>query len=189
MALKIGIGRAGNVIGGGDWSNNRIVPDAIKSWAEKKILLLRNPQSTRPWQHVLEPLSGYLELACKLSFENSTLHGEAFNFGPSSDQNFSVKHLINEMSKHWNGVKWEDKQNKNKTFYESGLLKLNCDKALAFLNWKPTLNFEQTVELTTLWYKKFYTQSSSNMNNVTYEQIEWFEKIRNDVGKGNYFEN
>ena len=87
------------------------------------------------------------------------------------------------MSKHWNGAKWEDKNNKNKSFYESGLLKLNCDKALALLNWKPTLNFEQTVELTTIWYKKYYTKSLSKINNITFEQIELFEKFRNEKGK------
>ena len=89
--VKIGIGRAGNVIGGGDWSNNRIVPDAIKSWAmKKKKLILRNLLSTRPWQHVLEPLSGYLELASRLCINNS-LHGEPFNFWPFFRPKFFCK--------------------------------------------------------------------------------------------------
>ena len=181
--VKIGIGRAGNVIGGGDWSGNRIVPDAVKSWAKKKTLILRNPQSTRPWQHVLEPLSGYLELACKLSYEIILFMEKHLILGLPQTKNYSVKHLIKEMSKHWNGAEWEDKNNKNKSFYESGLLKLNCDKALALLDWKPTLNFEQTVELTTIWYKKYYTKSSSKINNITFEQIELFEKFRNEKGK------
>ena len=79
--IRIGIARAGNVIGGGDWAENRIIPDCIRSWAKNKTVLLRNPNSTRPWQHVLEPLSGYLNLAINLN-ESNKLHGEAFNFGP-----------------------------------------------------------------------------------------------------------
>ena len=102
--IKIGICRAGNVIGGGDWSEKRIIPDAIKAWSKKELLEIRNPNATRPWQHVLEPLSGYIQYAKQLS-SNYNLHGEAFNFGPSSEQNFSVAKLINEMSKYWENVK------------------------------------------------------------------------------------
>jgi CDP-glucose 4,6-dehydratase len=105
--VKIASARAGNVIGGGDWSESRIVPDCVKSWAIGDKVKLRNPSSTRPWQHVLEPLSGYLSLALNL-YENDTLHGESFNFGPSSNSNFSVLNLAQEMSKHWERVSWID---------------------------------------------------------------------------------
>ena len=159
--IKIGICRAGNVIGGGDWSEKRIIPDAIKAWSKKEFLEIRNPNATRPWQHVLEPLSGYIQYAKQLSI-NCNLHGEAFNFGPSSEQNFSVLKLISEMSKHWENVNWQFKDEKNKDkLYEAGLLKLNCDKALNLLNWKPTLNFSQTVKFTIDWYKSFYTKNGS----------------------------
>ena len=103
--IKISIGRAGNVIGGGDWSESRIIPDAIISWSKNKTLKIKNPNSTRPWQHVLEPLSGYIVLAEKLK-ENNGLHGEAFNFGPKSDQNFTVQKVIEEISKYWIGSDW-----------------------------------------------------------------------------------
>ena len=98
--VRIGIGRAGNVIGGGDWAEDRIVPDCVKPGPKGSKPLLRNPRATRPWQHVLEPLSGYLNLAMSLS-ESAQLHGEPFNFGPPADQNHSVGSLVTQMSKHW----------------------------------------------------------------------------------------
>jgi len=153
-SIRIGSARAGNVIGGGDWSQNRIVPDCIRAWTNEEVVLLRNPSSTRPWQHVLEPLSGYLVQAIALS-ERSELHGESFNFGPSNDNNNSVLDLVNEISIHWDKVKWEIATNKNNV-YESGLLKLNCDKALHELNWQSVLDFESTVSMTIDWYKSYY---------------------------------
>ncbi len=152
--VKIGIARAGNVIGGGDWANNRIVPDSVRAWSKKDTVILRNPNATRPWQHVLEPLSGYLNLALSLS-QDTQVNGEAFNFGPSSDSNYSVLSLIEEMSRHWSDVEWKIIQNK-KQVHEAGLLKLNCDKAQAVLNWRPALSFEETIKLTVDWYKRFY---------------------------------
>ena len=107
--------------------DSRIIPDCIRSWSSGEILNIRNPFSTRPWQHVLEPLSGYLNLA-KLS-TNRKLHGEPFNFGPHANQNVNVGELIKEMSKYWKDKIYCKKKNKNDQ-YESGLLKLNCDKAL-----------------------------------------------------------
>ena len=98
--IKIAVGRAGNVIGGGDWAKDRIVVDCINSWSKGKIVEIRSPESTRPWQHVLEPLSGYLHLGLEL-YKNDSLHGEAFNFGPRGDQNQTVKELINDLSKYW----------------------------------------------------------------------------------------
>ena len=170
---KIGIGRAGNVIGGGDWSEKRIVPDAVKAWAQNKTLELRNPFSTRPWQHVLEPLSGYIKLAILLD-ENKNIHGEPFNFGPPADQNYSVGKLIEEMSKYWEGVCWTESGVDKNQFHEAGLLKLNCDKAFNLLNWSPTLNFSETVQLTTEWYKNFYDRSKS-IRKLTEEQIQFYQ--------------
>ena len=153
--VRIGITRAGNVIGGGDWAQDRIVPDCMKSWSKNIPVEIRSPNSTRPWQHVLEPLSGYLRLGSSL-FESNKFHGEAYNFGPTTDQNFSVSELINEMSMFWDNVTWNDVSGKNDNLHEAGLLKLNCDKALADLNWISTLEFEDTVRMTVSWYKDYY---------------------------------
>jgi CDP-glucose 4,6-dehydratase len=155
--IRIGVGRAGNVIGGGDWAADRIVPDCIRACSGGGQVSLRNPNATRPWQHVLEPLGGYLTLGVNL-YQNNSLHGEAFNFGPSSNNNYSVGDLVKEMMRHWDVIKFEDKSASYDGPYESGLLKLNCDKALYHLDWKPTWDFETTVEKTILWYKYNYDQ-------------------------------
>ena len=132
--VRVGIVRAGNVIGGGDWAVDRIVPDCMLAWSRNETVNIRNPEATRPWQHVLEPLSGYIGLASKLS-ENQDLHGEAYNFGPPATQNHSVRELIDEMEKYWDQVRWRDISQDQKHVHEAGLLKLNCDKALFDLQW------------------------------------------------------
>jgi CDP-glucose 4,6-dehydratase len=155
--IKLCSVRAGNVIGGGDWAENRIVPDCMRAWSAHKSVEIRNPQATRPWQHVLEPLSGYL-LAAKALFENKTsVHGEPFNFGPDADQNKTVEELIRRLSHNWNGSAEElYRVTGDIHFHEAGLLKLNCDKALYYLNWKPILVFEETASFTSKWYKTYY---------------------------------
>ena len=173
-SVRIASARAGNVIGGGDWAANRIVPDCVKSWSKNEIVELRNPHSTRPWQHVLEPLGGYLQLGALLS-QNHRLHGEAFNFGPQAQQNQSVLELVKQMSKSWSEVRWAECESKSSQFYESGLLKLNCDKALHFLNWHAVLDFEETVALTANWYRSFYEVPSS-IREVTNKQINDYSK-------------
>tara|TARA_B110000003_G_scaffold89929_1_gene92006 strand:- start:18758 stop:19828 length:1071 start_codon:yes stop_codon:yes gene_type:complete len=173
--IKIASARAGNVIGGGDWAEDRIVPDCIQAWSKNENVQLRNPASTRPWQHVLEPLGGYLVLASELS-KNDGLHGEAFNFGPPAHQNHSVLSLVEEMSLHWDQVKWDKPEEVKDAFYESGLLKLNCDKALHLLNWKAVLSFSETVKLTTEWYMKFY-ENPEIIASVTNSQITEYIKI------------
>ena len=158
--IKVGIGRAGNVIGGGDWAPDRIVPDCVKAWSTGSGVELRNPLATRPWQHVLEPLSGYLNLAMALS-KNSDLHGQPFNFGPIDQQNHPVQSLVQEMSKHWEKVKWADVSAQYGGPYESNLLKLNCDKANYYLKWRSVWDFETTVKETSTWYKIFYENKMS----------------------------
>ena len=153
---KIATARAGNVIGGGDWSFNRIVPDAIRACVSNKAIELRNPNSTRPWQHVLEPLGGYLKLAGALR-DNPNLHGESFNFGPNAQNNHTVQQLVNALQIRWGvcaGVTILDASNQQ--MHEAGLLKLNCDKALSLLDWSPVLNFNESINLTCDWYKKYY---------------------------------
>ena len=175
--IRLGIARAGNVIGGGDWAVDRIVPDCIKAWADNKSVEIRNPHATRPWQHVLEPISGYLTLAIDLA-NSAEHHGEAYNFGPHGHQNFSVSDLIDEMSKHWENVVWQEESiNGKDKVHEAGLLKLNCDKALSDLNWQPAMSFDETIRMTIEWYKEFYQLKEMRMFEFTTSQIKEYEKI------------
>jgi len=173
--VRIASARAGNVIGGGDWAENRIVPDCVKAWANHEVVELRNPKSTRPWQHVLEPLGGYLKLGSKLDIQPE-LNGEAFNFGPPAHQNHSVLELVEEMSKHWPKVKWVLPKDINEPFYESGLLKLNCDKALHLLDWQAVLDFSATIKMTSEWYMAFY-ENSQEISLITRDQITKYQDL------------
>ena len=169
--IKLGVTRAGNVIGGGDWADGRIVPDCIKAWSKGELVKIRNPNSTRPWQHVLEPLSGYLLLADKLAFD-SDLSGHAFNFGPASSQNYSVGEVVSFMSNLWPNSKWDLEKPKLDCFQESGLLKLNCDKALHLLDWKPVMSYEETIIETISWYKNFYLKKELTPIEYSLKQIK-----------------
>ncbi|HDY7502811.1 CDP-glucose 4,6-dehydratase [Vibrio vulnificus] len=179
--IKVGITRAGNVIGGGDWARDRIVPDCMKAWSTNETVEIRSPKATRPWQHVLEPLSGYLNLGAAL-LNTETLHGSAFNFGPAAHNNQSVSDLIEEMKKYWKNVSWKDTSDHDQVFHEAGLLKLNCDKALMKLGWLPTLSFDETVEFTVSWYKEYYSQSSENMYSMTSNQIDKYTALAVERG-------
>ncbi|HAZ03478.1 MAG: CDP-glucose 4,6-dehydratase [Bacteroidetes bacterium GWF2_42_66] len=177
--VKVASGRAGNVIGGGDWAAFRIIPDAIRAWYTNKELIIRSPKATRPWQHVLEPLSGYLRLG-QLLCENKDLCGESFNFGPKPDTNLSVEQLLIEMAEHWDSFKWrvvDEVINK-----EAGLLKLNCDKALFYLDWVPNLNANKTIQMVAEWYKHYYNNSDKSMQDFTSEQIREYESFANKNG-------
>ena len=174
--VTVGIARAGNVIGGGDRALDRIVPDCIRAWSKKESVNIRSPDSTRPWQHVLEPLSGYLLLGSLLA-KRKISNGEAFNFGPPAHQNFSVRTLINEMSIIWDNVNWTDTSEINTSLHEAALLKLNCDKALSDLNWTSNLNFEETVRMTIEWYKAFYEGDEGLMYDFTISQINEYSEI------------
>lgn len=168
--VRIGVGRAGNVIGGGDWAEDRIVPDCMRAWSRGESVPLRNPRATRPWQHVLEPLGGYLALAASLR-ESAALHGEAFNFGPPAQQNHSVGELVTAMSHHWDRVRVEDVSARYGGPHESGLLKLNCDKALHLLQWHAVWDFAATVRETVLWYRSYYEQPGRAITDCSVGQI------------------
>lgn len=165
--IFISVARAGNVIGGGDWSEGRLIPDCIKSWVKNKKVMIRNPRSTRPWQHVLEVLFGYLILADKLS-ENSKLHGQIFNFGPPSKNNFSVIDVLKILKLKWSNAKWKIKKSK---FKEQKLLRLNSKKASKVLKWKCKLNFKQTLNLVLDWYINFYFKKK-NVKEFSIKQIK-----------------
>lgn len=172
----IAIARAGNVIGGGDWSENRVIPDCVKSWSKNKKVLIRNPKSTRPWQHVLEAVAGYLLLSQKLMM-NKKIHGEAFNFGPNNSKNYNVISLVKIMKKHWKKISWKTmKKRKIKGFYESNLLKLNSNKAKKILKWKCILSFNETVNMIAEWYINFYYKKNKNYK-ISFQQIKKYEKL------------
>tara|TARA_B100001063_G_C16769738_1_gene560858 strand:- start:681 stop:1781 length:1101 start_codon:yes stop_codon:yes gene_type:complete len=175
--IKLGIGRAGNVIGGGDWASDRIVVDCMKAWDKGKSAEIRSPNATRPWQHVLEPLSGYLILGANLGRSND-LNGEAFNFGPNAEQNRTVKELIKDLSKFWDFDSLDDSFTitDNIPFHEAGLLKLNCDKALSYLNWQANLDYKETIKYTSEWYYNFY-KKNQDMYEYTINQINSYEAI------------
>jgi len=178
--VRIVSARAGNVIGGGDWAADRIIPDCVKAWSSNNVVPLRNPHSTRPWQHVLEPLSGYLSLAVALS-KRPELHGESFNFGPAMQQDHSVLQLVKQMAKYWDQVRWTDESQSKTGPYESGLLKLNCDKALHYLGWRAVMGFEDTVRMTAEWYGAYY-QQPSGIAVTTHAQIESYTAIAKQQG-------
>ncbi len=173
--VLIGVARAGNVIGGGDWSENRLIPDCIKSWSKNKKVILRNPNSTRPWQHVLEAVGAYLILAINLK-KNKKLHGEVFNFGPKDKKNYKVIFVVKLMRKFWSKVRWKILNKKKNVFYESTLLKLNVSKAKKRLKWKSILTINQTIKMVIEWYKNYY-MSSKKIYKTSLSQIKLYEKL------------
>jgi CDP-glucose 4,6-dehydratase len=174
--------RAGNVIGGGDWAKDRIVPDCVRAWAAGTSPLIRYPQATRPWQHVLEPLSGYLWLTARMPHQREQLAGESFNFGPSPDIEHSVLDLINEIRKTWPEGAWRQDSFLDTRKQEASLLRLNCDKALYRLSWRPTLTFQEAARLTAEWYRTFY-RSTAEAASCTSEQIHQFENLARKCGQ------
>lgn len=167
--------RAGNVIGGGDWAEDRIVPDSMLAWSQNKTVTIRSPHATRPWQHVLEPLSGYLQLGAELYLRNSNIRNESYNLGPEADVNKTVVELLIEMKKNWELVNWEVDLPKDEKMKEAGLLKLSCDKANNYLKWYTTLDFEKTIEFTVLWYKQYYnSERKKSVSDLTLDQINQY---------------
>lgn len=147
--VRVATARAGNVIGGGDWALDRIVPDCIRSLQRGDVIPVRNRHATRPWQHVLEPLSGYLWLAAQLSSRPEL--ATAFNFGPAPEATRSVVALVEEVLKHWPG-QWEDRSDPN-AVHEASLLSLDIERADRELGWKPVWDFATTIAHTVEWYR------------------------------------
>lgn len=149
-SANLATARAGNVIGGGDWAKDRLIPDILNALQQKQPVIIRNPLAVRPWQHVLEPLSGYLMLAESLYKE--TGYDEAWNFGPRDNDCKPVGDIINKMTQQWgNGVEWRQDTSHNP--HEAHLLKLDCSKAHLRLNWEPRWNVDQTLEKIISWHK------------------------------------
>ena len=155
--LRIGSARAGNVIGGGDWADDRIVPDVVRSLAKGETIKVRNPTATRPWQHVLEPLAGYLRLAEVLANDTDP-PCEAFNFGPTLNSNRTVGELVETILEYWPG-KWIDQSDPTSP-HEACLLHLQIDKAYHRLRWQPLWDYSTTISRTIGWYRNVYEGSS-----------------------------
>jgi len=170
--LRVVSTRAGNVVGGGDWADNRIIPDTVRAWSVDQPVVIRNPTSTRPWQHVLDPLSGYLLLGKRLS-RGADLNGESYNFGPSAEQVFTVSEFLDTMSASWPFKKQHEKfvAHVGTTIPEAGLLKLNCDKAQTQLGWKPALLFSEAAAMTADWYYAYYQNGIGGMYDLTLSQL------------------
>jgi CDP-glucose 4,6-dehydratase len=193
--VRVASARAGNVIGGGDWAEDRIVPDAMRALNQGCKISVRNPRAVRPWQHVLEPLSGYLLLAAKIA--ESGVEGEslssshasvaststgklqlaslcdAFNFGPGPDSNRTVEDLVTEILKNCQGS-WEDASDPQ-AVHEATLLNLSIEKADRLLGWKPKWNFEETIERTVTWYDRVHHKAVTPLE-ITRQQIAEYQK-------------
>lgn len=156
--VLMGTVRAGNVIGGGDWAQDRLIPDIIKASLEGDPVSIRSPKSVRPWQHVLEPLSGYLALGQKL-IEGRKDCAEAYNFGPLVQEEMTVQDVLEELKHHWNKIDYKIEVPKDMP-HEAGLLKLDCTKANVTLNWSPVWTTQEGLEKTINWYKNFNDSKS-----------------------------
>ena len=173
--------RAGNVVGGGDWAEDRLVPDAVRALSTGRPIPVRNPDFTRPWQHVLEPLGGYLLLGARLeearqkkSAEEVARYAQAFNFGPEAEANRRVRDLADEILRHWPG-KWEQAA-QEKHLPEAPLLSLDISKAKDVLGWQPRWNFAETISRTVEWYREYDQRGSKDMIAFTQAQIAAYLK-------------
>ncbi len=155
--------RAGNVIGGGDWALDRLMMDIMVSVSQNKKVKIRNPYATRPWQHVLEPLSGYLHVGQKL-LEEQVEFSDAWNFGPSDEGSISVEEVVKNVKKHWDVIEYEINKEESQ-IHEANLLKLDCSKAHTLLNWKDVWSSNTTFEKTVKWYRSFYEKNNILTNN------------------------
>lgn len=167
-AARIASGRAGNVIGGGDWSRDRLVPDAMRAFIAGELLPIRNPHAVRPWQHVLDPVVAYLTLAERL-VQGGQAFAEGWNFGPSAASEVPVEDIVDSLVRLWGGsARWERDGADHP--HEAAYLKLDCSKALARLNWRPLIDLDEALKLTVEWYRAF--DSGADMRRVTLAQIE-----------------
>ena len=176
--------RAGNVVGGGDWAKDRLMTDIMLSVSQGKKVSIRNPNSTRPWQHVLEPLSGYLHVGQKL-LEGNIKFAEGWNFGPGDDGSITVKEVIEIIKKDWDRIDYEINQDPNQP-HEANLLKLDCSKAHIKLNWHSVWDYTTAFEKTVKWYKNYYENDKidtkenlgSYVRDAKKKDIEWTRGVK-----------
>ncbi len=167
--------RAGNVIGGGDWADDRLIPDILRSFEKKESVVVRNPKATRPWQHVLEPLSGYLILAQKL-YEDQEKYAEGWNFGPNDNDTKPVGWILDNMISKWPNSSWELDTDSNP--HEAGFLKLDISKAKSELGWKPVWELSHALEKIIAWHRAWLGQE--DIQAVSFTEIEEYMRDMNN---------
>lgn len=174
-AVKVASARAGNVIGGGDWGKDRIVTDLVRHLAAGSPVPVRSPCAVRPWQHVLEPLSGYLTLGARLLESDNPAWCEAWNFGPMPGEEWPVAQLVQRFVAAWGHGSWQDLSGARPP-HEAHTLRLNIDKTLARLGWRPTWHMAEAIEQTVCWYRRFYQAGPQGMLEACRQDIEAFEQ-------------
>jgi len=178
--LKLASARAGNVIGGGDWAPDRIGTDIVNALSAGQSVPIRNPQAIRPWQHVLEPLSGYLSLAARMLTSDDAQWCSAWNFGPFPGENLTVLGLVKMYCAAWGGGAWKD-MSCSAAPHEAGILQLNIDKAVKELGWRPRWTAAETVWRVAGWYKAFYQKPDASMREQCYADIAAYESEGSEV--------
>lgn len=166
--------RAGNVIGGGDWATDRLIPDIVKSSVNNQKVLIRNPRSIRPWQHVLEPLHGYLRIG-EMLLEGKKVAAQDWNFGPEKESILTVEDVVQQSKEVWGIVKYDINSNP-KDLHEANLLMLDCSKARRELGWKPVWNFKECINYTISWYKDYYENKTCNTDKDLNTYINYLNK-------------
>jgi len=171
--------RAGNVIGGGDWCKDRIVPDSIRSLIKQEPIVVRSPKAVRPWQHVLEPLSGYLNVIAESDADRGIIAG-SWNFGPDPTDTLTVAQLVDQLILSWGSGEWRDGSDPSQP-HEAAYLTLNCDKAKQYLKWSPVFSQVDSVDFTVQWYKAWH-QNALSAKTATLHQIEYFCTLAKKLG-------
>jgi CDP-glucose 4,6-dehydratase len=177
VTRKIGVAsvRAGNVIGGGDWGDDRLIPDCVRALVKNQPVGIRSPRATRPWQHVLEPLGGYLLLGALL-WEDPVTYCGSWNFGPSEADYRYVEEIVSRFLRFWGSGGWTDLSDSDNRLHEATTLRLTCDKAHRYLNWQPVLNLDDSLRMTAHWYKTYYAggQGEKDMCSLCRDQIRFY---------------
>jgi CDP-glucose 4,6-dehydratase len=172
--------RAGNVIGGGDWAKDRIIPDCVRALLNENPIAIRNPDAVRPWQHVLDPLSGYLLLAMKI-YNSPEIFSGSWNFGPAESGQIKVIELAEKFIRAWGSGRIETPDTETKALHEAHLLRLCIDKAVHILKWRPMIDSKTAVDWTVEWYKAWH-ENKASMQDISLEQIRKFQILINEEG-------
>jgi len=173
--VRVATVRAGNAIGGGDWAEDRIIPDAVRALSTGRVIPVRNPNAIRPWQHVLEPLSGYLLLGAKMLQDKNLELCSAWNFGPRCGDECTVSDLMSRFCNEWGCGRWEQVSPVNSP-HEASVLRLSIDKAIHKLHWIPRWNLDEAIRKTAAWYKKYYCEHAESMQDACFADIEDYMK-------------
>ena len=168
--------RAGNVIGGGDWAEDRLIPDCVHFLLQDRAIGIRSPRAIRPWQHVLEPLSGYLWLGALL-WDHPAVYGGPWNFGPADSDHLRVEKVVSGFLECWGSGAWEDLSTEHNPLHEAATLRLCCDKARTYLRWRSVLPIDECLKMTADWYRTFYERRKPDMYTVCRNQIRHYSRL------------